>query len=412
MSAANTGTPAAEKPSAITCSETVLPVPVAPVTRPWRLASLSSRHSGPALLWPRKILPSCSSDCALHHGLAPRTARSRDSKCPSFSPDCTLARRLAMHGCMSIVGITWPSKCAKTMGIGWPREWATNGRERGRLPAQDRMRTMAEADVALAAEFEPATREAWLTLVEQGAEGRRLREAAGVAHRRWPGRPAALYARRCRARGPWPEAGSGWFPGGWDMRQRHAGARSQGRQRRHPGGPDRRRDLDPAADQRRRGRAGSPMAPRPWPQALEGVFLDACTIALDARENTLDAAGSLLEIWREEGISENERRGAFNYDPLGVLARDRHALLPGRALLRDRRQARGRFPLHVARDRAAGRRAPLSRSRRQRGAGAGGHAGDARGLPARLRGGRASAAHGARPRSRSGWLPMRTCSSP
>ncbi len=61
MSAANTGTPAAEKPSAITCSDTVLPVPVAPVTSPWRLASLSSSASGPALLLPRKILPSCSS---------------------------------------------------------------------------------------------------------------------------------------------------------------------------------------------------------------------------------------------------------------------------------------------------------------------------------------------------------------
>ena len=52
MSAANTGTPAAEKPSASTCSVTVLPVPVAPVTSPWRLASFSSMHfrSRPALL--------------------------------------------------------------------------------------------------------------------------------------------------------------------------------------------------------------------------------------------------------------------------------------------------------------------------------------------------------------------------
>ena len=41
ISAANTGTPARAKPSAITCSDTVLPVPVAPVTRPCRLASAS-----------------------------------------------------------------------------------------------------------------------------------------------------------------------------------------------------------------------------------------------------------------------------------------------------------------------------------------------------------------------------------
>ena len=38
MSAAKTGTPAREKPSASTCRVTVLPVPVAPVTSPWRLA--------------------------------------------------------------------------------------------------------------------------------------------------------------------------------------------------------------------------------------------------------------------------------------------------------------------------------------------------------------------------------------
>ncbi len=33
-----TGTPAADRPSARTWSVTVLPVPVAPVMRPWRLA--------------------------------------------------------------------------------------------------------------------------------------------------------------------------------------------------------------------------------------------------------------------------------------------------------------------------------------------------------------------------------------
>ena len=37
-SAAKTGTPALQKPSAMICRVTVLPVPVAPVTRPWRLA--------------------------------------------------------------------------------------------------------------------------------------------------------------------------------------------------------------------------------------------------------------------------------------------------------------------------------------------------------------------------------------
>ncbi len=44
-SAMNTGTPMREHLSASTCSVTVLPVPVAPATRPWRFASPGSRHS-------------------------------------------------------------------------------------------------------------------------------------------------------------------------------------------------------------------------------------------------------------------------------------------------------------------------------------------------------------------------------
>jgi hypothetical protein len=42
MSARNTGTPMREKFSARVCSVMVLPVPVAPVTRPWRLARAGS----------------------------------------------------------------------------------------------------------------------------------------------------------------------------------------------------------------------------------------------------------------------------------------------------------------------------------------------------------------------------------
>ena len=72
---------------------------------------------------------------------------------------------------------------------------------------------------------------------------------------------------------------------------------------------------------RRPARPASPTRPSRWARRSNGVFLDGCAVALDARENTMDAAGSLIEIWRERGIGENQRRGAFNYDPLGVLAR-------------------------------------------------------------------------------------------
>jgi hypothetical protein len=57
MSEAKTGTPALEKPSASTCRDTVLPVPVAPVMRPCRFASLRCRASRLVLL-PIRIVPS------------------------------------------------------------------------------------------------------------------------------------------------------------------------------------------------------------------------------------------------------------------------------------------------------------------------------------------------------------------
>ncbi|MGY4297215.1 hypothetical protein ACVWXN_005310 [Bradyrhizobium sp. i1.4.4] len=59
MSDAKTGTPARANPSAMTCSDTVLPVPVAPVTRPCRLASASVSHACSSPL-PTKILSSVS----------------------------------------------------------------------------------------------------------------------------------------------------------------------------------------------------------------------------------------------------------------------------------------------------------------------------------------------------------------
>src|SRR6185369_7685195 len=59
ISAANTGTPARAKPSAMTCNDTVLPVPVAPVTRPCRLASASASQAISSPL-PIKIFSSVS----------------------------------------------------------------------------------------------------------------------------------------------------------------------------------------------------------------------------------------------------------------------------------------------------------------------------------------------------------------
>jgi methylmalonyl-CoA mutase len=177
---------------------------------------------------------------------------------------------------------------------------------------------MSEADRTLAAEFEPATRAAWLTLVDKVLKGgdfeKRLvsRSADGL-----PIQP--LYMRADSVDGPAPTQGrTGQL--GWDVRQRHL-------------------EPDPKAANAviledlaggvssillqitAPGQGGLAYGEEAMSAALKGVLLDACTIALDARENTLDAAGSLLEIWGQAGIGEGDRRGAFNYDPLGVLAK-------------------------------------------------------------------------------------------
>jgi hypothetical protein len=46
MSAAKTGTPAADSCSASTCRVLVLPVPVAPATRPWRFIMAIGMRTG------------------------------------------------------------------------------------------------------------------------------------------------------------------------------------------------------------------------------------------------------------------------------------------------------------------------------------------------------------------------------
>jgi methylmalonyl-CoA mutase len=175
------------------------------------------------------------------------------------------------------------------------------------------------ADAALVPEFEPPTHEEWLALVAKVLKGadfdKRLvaRTADGLAIQ-------PLYTRADAVASAALGGRTAYFPGGWDIRQRHA-------------------EPDPTAANaailedlgggatslilqvRAPGQAGLPYGAEGLGAALKGVFLDGCAIALDARENTMDAAGSLIEIWRAGGIGENQRRGAFNCDPLGVLAR-------------------------------------------------------------------------------------------
>src|SRR5262245_51355364 len=177
---------------------------------------------------------------------------------------------------------------------------------------------MSDADIALIPEFAPATREAWLALVDKVLRGSGFEQRL-VAHTAEGLRVEPLYTRNDAVAGLLAGR-AGYFPGGWDIRQRCVE-------------PDAKSANSAVLDDlaggvtslalqiTAPGQAGLSYAAEALAVALNGVYLEGCAVALDARENTMDAAGSLIEIWRQRGIGENQRRGAFNYDPLGVLAR-------------------------------------------------------------------------------------------
>ncbi len=83
-SAMNTGTPAWEKPSAMTLRVTVLPVPEAPAMRPWRFAWLRSSLQGLSP-WAIQIAPSWSM-CGCLSRSRRRTRRSGFR----ITPQCTV----------------------------------------------------------------------------------------------------------------------------------------------------------------------------------------------------------------------------------------------------------------------------------------------------------------------------------
>jgi methylmalonyl-CoA mutase len=57
------------------------------------------------------------------------------------------------------------------------------------------------------------------------------------------------------------------------------------------------------------------------PRALDGVYLDLVAVVLDAGEQTLHAAQTLLALARERGIAPGELRGSFGADPIADRAR-------------------------------------------------------------------------------------------
>lgn len=171
----------------------------------------------------------------------------------------------------------------------------------------------------LAEDFIAATRPDWLKLVEKVLKG-------GDFERRLVARTAddiavqPLYLRADRPEGlarPLPAQGIGAGP--WDIRQRHglgdAKATNAAILEDLEGGVT---SLLLAIEAP--GQAGLPATAEALSAALSGVLIDACAIALDARENAPSLFKPLTVIWEKAGVAPARRQAALNYDPLGVLA--------------------------------------------------------------------------------------------
>lgn len=63
-------------------------------------------------------------------------------------------------------------------------------------------------------------------------------------------------------------------------------------------------------------------------RAFQGVHLSMIGVALEAGAAFMPASGLLSALWRDHGIADKAARGAFNADPLAVLARDGRLPMP------------------------------------------------------------------------------------
>ncbi len=176
----------------------------------------------------------------------------------------------------------------------------------------------AEPVAKLAQDFAPASRADWLKLVEKVLKGgdfeRRLvsKTADGI-----PVQP--LYERGEAAKAAPRPVPVRALATGWDVRQRHAGADPKAVNTAVL------EDLEGGVTSlllqfAAPGQAGLPATAEALSVVLSGVLLDVAGIALDAREAAPAMGRALLAVWNTAGIAENQRQGAFNFDPLGTLA--------------------------------------------------------------------------------------------
>ncbi len=183
------------------------------------------------------------------------------------------------------------------------------------------------SEIATADIFDPPSRDQWLRLVDKVLKGGDF-EKRLVARTPDGLRIAPLYTRADALAGaetavpgaaPFTRGTAGPSVIGWDIRQVHAEpdpAKANTAILQDLEGGVTSLKLQIAAP----GWSGLPYTGDEVEQALDGVLLDVCPIHLQAGEYTVDAAGSLMALWRKRGLAEADMTGGFNADPLGTLA--------------------------------------------------------------------------------------------
>lgn len=184
------------------------------------------------------------------------------------------------------------------------------------------------SEFPLASEFPAADEAAWMALVEKALGGASFEETL-VSHTRDGLRLKPLYTRADETGDPGLPGAAPYIRGlraapadpPWDIRQLHA----------HPdpatANAEILADLDGGASSialqvaapEQAGVELSTLAD--LKRVLEGVHLDFAPVSLHAGANAVPLANALQDLWRERGMTGETARGAFNADPLGVLAR-------------------------------------------------------------------------------------------
>ena len=169
----------------------------------------------------------------------------------------------------------------------------------------------------LATGFTPATRDAWLALVDKAIKGADF-EKKMVSKTADGLRIEPIYTPADAlpyAAGSIPGAapltrGTHATPNGlgWDIRQFHAGADVKAINTAIL------EDLNGGTTSITLlvGPSGLPLTDEVLSKALDGVLLDICPVSLLAGENTDAAADQLLALWSTKGIAPADRRGHFN----------------------------------------------------------------------------------------------------